>query len=186
MRSTKMLTSKANDKPSLGGHPRIALDITIELLAETMLSTLVLDENFPLLVTQVRVGNDSTDGVPDLILRSHRWKVAAGQPVPNHALRGGLRSCVQAGKAVPALTYPPAPGGRHDALIKGLSVGQAQTKDRVPDGDQFRNSQVLGKIDVKASAGCDPDSGHFVDVSRDKHAPMDDQLRALRKDSARR
>jgi len=181
-----MLTSKANDKPSLGGHPRIALDITIELLAETMLSALVLDENFPLLVTQVRVGNDSTDGVPDLILRSHRWKVAAGQPVPNHALRGGLRSCVQAGKAVPASTYPPTPGGRHDAPIKGLSVGQAQTKDRVPDGDQFRNSQVLGKIDVKASAGCDPDSGHFVDVSRDKHAPMDDQLRALRKDSARR
>jgi len=181
-----MLPAKPDDQPALGGHPRIALDISVELFPSAVLPALVLDENPPLLVAQVGVGDDPAVLIRDLQLRSCRRKIVTAQPVPHDALGCGLGACVEPAQTVASPNYATSTSSRDDPLRETIGNGQAQSEDGVSDGHQLRRGEELSQIDIEASPSRDPDSVNFVDVLGKQRSTMHDQFLALWEHGSRR
>lgn len=139
-----MLAAEPNDQPTLRGHPRIALHVSIELFPGAMLSAFILHENPPLLVAQIRVCHDPAVLIRDRQLRGHGRKIVTVQPVPNNALRCGLGPCIEPRKAVAGPSYATSTGGCHDSTREGISIGQTKPKSGVPHCNQFSRGEVLG------------------------------------------
>src|SRR3954453_18745751 len=99
-------------QPPAGGHERVAVDVTTELLALRVLSSLVFDRDLPLGIAEVGMSDDPAPPVVDRHLHFRVGQVTTDQCEAEEALRTGGRVRVRMPASSLAHTIPRAPPAR--------------------------------------------------------------------------